>query len=594
CWVGNCTGWGYWLSNHPATLDQDGEWYYDAATRTVSLYSTGGVPTNIEGSVVLTADDRSWGGILLGRDLFQNIAYIVVDNFEVKNWYRHGIASPTNFDHYELNNVTLNNNKIKDVNNIGINLATWVYDPFDGRPAGWRGGYSLQILNNVIDGANQRGIDSYARQSTLQDNQIKNIALIQNLGNSGMGCDTDDSGGFCTEDGVGIRIKVDKAADSGNTNTLRYNRLEKIGHSGFDVFGFGNTLEYNFVQEACYSKGDCGGIGTFGGNSLASTSVYNIAIRNNIIVDTIGNTDGANTTYKPLFGIGLYIDHYSKDIEISGNTVISSTIDGVLYQNSTGQMTNNTLYANNLGTMSRGQADLTSGPTLVQPFTGNILYALRSDSRTLIADNSSKLGGSNNNYFFNPYQNSHIYAQGAKTLAQWQAYSGMDGSSKTHWFNLNPADPPNSVIFYNDTKTLQTINLGNKKYLDLDQTEVIGGFSLAPFTSRVLIDSGEVALAPAVLYFENSSSPAQTVTLKNITGSPLTISDISVSAGFAQSNNCPASLSPNQTCTISVSFISPDPNPITGTLTVTHTSGAPYTASLFGGLQKVYLPAVMK
>jgi hypothetical protein len=177
-----------------------------------------------------------------------------------------------------------------------------------------------------------------------------------------------------------------------------------------DVFGHTNTIEYNVIKDACYSKGDCGGIRTFGSSSLASTSVYNLVFRNNIIINTIGNTDGANTTYKALFGFGLYIDHFSRDIVVSGNTVISSTVHGVLYQDSTGQMSSNTLYANNLGTLSGGQVNLTQNPTLVQPFTGNILYGLRNNTRTLIADNKNKLGGSNNNYFFNPYQNSRPVA----------------------------------------------------------------------------------------------------------------------------------------------------------------------------------------
>lgn len=593
CWSGNCTGWGYWLSNHLSTLDQEGEWYYNPANRTVYLYS-GSAPSNIEGSVILQNDTRSWGGILLGRDLYQSVAYVVVDNFEVKNWYRHGIASPTNFDHYELNNVTLRNNRIKNVNSIGINLATWVYDPSDGRPAGWRGGYNLQIVNNLIDGANHRGIDTYARQSLFQDNEIKNIALIQNLNQSGMGCDTDDGGGFCTEDGDGIRIKVDQPADSGNNNTLRYNRLDKIGYNGIDVFGHTNTFENNVITQACYAKGDCGGIRTFGSGNLSSTSVYNLAIRNNIVVNTSGNTDGANTTYKALFGFGLYIDHYSKNVEISGNTVISSTVHGVLYQDSTGQMTNNTLYANNLGTLSGGQVNLTQNPTLVQPFSGNILYGLRSDTRTLMADSKAKLSGSNNNYFFNPYQNSHIYAEGAKTLAQWQAYSGLDSASQTHWFNQNPGDPPLSVIFYNQTKTSQVINLGNKKYLDLDQNQVIGSLTLAPFTSKVLIDSGEVALAPTVLYFDNSATPPQVVTLKNITGSLLTLTGIMVSSGFAQTNDCPVTLNSGQTCTITISFTAGGTSPVTGTLAVNHTAGAAYTANLYGNLPKIYVPIILK
>jgi hypothetical protein len=170
----------------------------------------------------------------------------------------------------------------------------------------------------------------------------------------------------------------------------------------------------------------------------------------------------------------------------------------------------------------------------------------------------------------------------------------MDGASKTHWFNQSPGDPPLSVIFYNDTKVSQMINLGNKKYLDLDQNQVIGVLTLPPFTSKVLIDSGEVALAPAVLYFDNTASPPQDVTLKNITGSPLNLSAITVSAGFAQINNCPASLAVGATCTITVSFTAGGSALVTGTLTVAHGAGVPYTASLFGNLPKLYLPIVLK
>ena len=53
---GSCAGWGYFLNNHRATLDQDGEWYYDATARRVYLYSTSGVPSNIEGSVIQEDD----------------------------------------------------------------------------------------------------------------------------------------------------------------------------------------------------------------------------------------------------------------------------------------------------------------------------------------------------------------------------------------------------------------------------------------------------------------------------------------------------------------------------------------------------------
>jgi hypothetical protein len=598
CWSGNCTGWGYWLNNHLSTLDQEGEWYYDAATHKLYLYTTGGSPGGIEGSVILKNDTRSWGGIQLGADLTEpGIAYVVVDNLAVTRWFRHGLATPTNHAHYENHHLTLQNNRISEVDGIGINLAAWVWGAQDGRPDGWRGGYNLTVSGNTIDTANQRGIDAYSRNSTFTDNIIRNVALIANLGQAGMGCPVDASGGSCTEDGDGFRLKTGQPADSGNSNTLRYNRLEKSGYNGLDIFGYGNTVEYNIIEEACSAKGDCGGVRTFGSGNLASTAVHDLAFRQNLIINTPGNTDGAHSTYRALFGFGFYIDHYSRDIELTGNTVISATVHGALYQDSTGQMSGNTLYANNLGTMSGGQVDVTAGPALVQPFTGNILYALRSDSRTLLADIAGRLGGSNNNYFFNPYQNSHIYVQGARTLAQWQSYSGMDGASKSHWFTLAPADPPNSVIFYNDTKTTRVVDLGHRKYLNLDQQPVTGSLSLAPFTSRVLIDSGETALAPLSLAFDTSASPAQTVTLKNITGSPLTLTGLAVTPGFTiTGDTCPdspATLAANATCAITIRFTSAQSG-VSGALTISHSAGSAYTASLFGGWLKTHLPVVLK
>jgi hypothetical protein len=151
--------------------------------------------------------------------------------------------------------------------------------------------------------------------------------------------------------------------------------------------------------------------------------------------------------------------------------------------------------------------------------------------------------------------------------------------SKTNWFTLNTIAPPLSTIFYNDTISPKTVDLGNTKYLTLGQQEVTGSITLAPFTSKVLIDNGEVALAPTRLVFENASSPSQVVTLKNINGSPLQISGITVSAGFSiDDETCPATLAIDETCTITISFNSSQTG-VTGTLTVTHDAGNPYTAN---------------
>lgn len=492
CWGGNCTGWGYFLNNHRATLDREGEWYYDAATQQLYLYTTGGAPADgaIEGSVVLRNDDRAWGGIVLGKDLGAEIAHVVIENLDIRRWFRHGVTTPTNLRNYENSYITVRDCFIGDVDSTGINLATWVYDPQDGRPDGWRGGYAITLERNVIDGANQRGIDTYTRNSVIRDNVIRNVGMIANLGAAGMGCDFDAGGGHCTEDGDGIRIKVDQAADSGNNNTISRNRLQHIAYNGIDVFGHTNTFEQNVIREACYAKGDCGGVRTFGRDNFSATPVYQLTFRSNIIVDTPGNTDGCHPDYKGLFGFGLYIDNYSRDVLLDGNTVISSTVAGILYQHSTGTARNNVLYNNSAGTLWSSQVTLAESDTRVN-LQGNVLFALKSTARTLTGVRAN-LTASDYNDFFHPYVVRHISVDGSKTLAEWQAYSGLDAHSHATWYTQAIGEPPRSRIFYNDTAVGQTVDLGYTSYFDLRQNIVTGSFYLPPFSSRVLIASGDV------------------------------------------------------------------------------------------------------
>ena len=83
CWGDSCAGWGYFINNHLATLDTEGEWYYDESSAYVYIYSEQGVPADnaIEGSVVMTDDDRDWGGIVLGIDLGDHIHDVALDQW---------------------------------------------------------------------------------------------------------------------------------------------------------------------------------------------------------------------------------------------------------------------------------------------------------------------------------------------------------------------------------------------------------------------------------------------------------------------------------------------------------------------------------
>lgn len=492
CWGGTCQGWGFFINNHLNTLDQDGEWYYDAASNLVYLYATGGSPTNIEGAAILdTAENSAHGGIMLSSTPAS--AYVIVDNLAVQNWFNRGISALGSMSSDVYHHITVQNTLVRNVDTAGVQLSTWIWNANNGRD-GLRGGHHMIFTNNTIDGANHFGITGYYAQSTFTGNTIKNIGLISNLNASGMGCGT--TGQSCTENGDGIRIRTYDAADSGHNNIIRHNRIEKTGYVGIDVFGSYTTIDQNFITQTCYTKGDCGGVRTFGRDSLAATTVHDLTITDNVIVDIPGNTDGCNETYQPPFGMGLYIDHYSRDVQLSGNSVISTTFTGLLYQNSTGTATDNTIYNAATGSMYTGHISL-GGDVTRATLNNNIMYGLTANAWTLYASSLNNIVSSDNNYFFHPYEDDQI-AFGSSwtryTFPEWQAFSGQDAHSQMNWFTLNIGDLPRSRIFYNETNANKTFDLGDRLYLDLQQNQVVGSLMLPPYTSKILVDNGAVSI----------------------------------------------------------------------------------------------------
>jgi hypothetical protein len=80
------------------------------------------------------------------------------------------------------------------------------------------------------------------------------------------------------------------------------------------------------------------------------------------------------------------------------------------------------------------------------------------------------------------------------TFADWKTFSGLEAHSKTNWFTQPAGEASRARIFYNPTQSLLTIDLGDRKYLDLDQNTVVGSITLSPFTSKILIDNGQASL----------------------------------------------------------------------------------------------------
>ncbi len=475
----DCTGWGFFINNSLSTLDREGEWYYDKTARKVYLYATTNPNSStIEGSVVLKTDDRNWGAINLGDDYDLQVHDVVIDNFEIRGWFRSGIVSPTNLHPDENSYLTIRNNTIRDVDDSGINLRSWVWGASDGKD-GWRGGNHLLIQNNLIDGANSFGIHTPSRVTTIEGNTIRNIGLIANLNEAGMGCGKDGWEGSCTENGAGLRIYFDSehAPDrSGYGFTVQYNRFENIAYNGIQTFGYNSTFSKNFFDRTCLSKGDGGAINTFG------SDVHDIQILNNIITDTIGNTDGTHPNFRALFGFGVYIDMGSAGITSSGNIIANSTAHGILYQNSTGTIQNNTLFNNATAADLWAEQIAVVGTSSVANHSGNILLSKIDHAGTLSAENAGQLSTSDYNGFYHVTRLKHIRVGVDRSLAEWKAASGKD----THSTELISSTLALAELFYNDTRSPKTFTL-SKPYKDLSGNSVVGTLTLQAYTSKILL-----------------------------------------------------------------------------------------------------------
>lgn len=479
CWGGNCTGWGYFFNDHLSTLDRDGEWYYDDATHRVYVYRSAGAPTDAEGSVVVRNDVRDSGGIVLGEDLGKNVAYIAIDNLEIARWYMHGITTPVNQKNDEPHHILVRRNVVRDVDADGIHFATWAFDL--GSESGWRGGHDLEFVENTIEDANHYGISAYSHDTRFLRNQIRRIGMISELIASGLGCAEDAGGGFCTEPGDGIHLTIDKTAYTGFNNLVRENVLEDIGYCGIDSFHRDSQFSYNVVRRACTTKGDCGAIRLFGGDDFGSTRLRHVLLAHNVLVDTIGNTDGTAPEYRTRFGFGLYIDHHAVDVQTRGNIVLGSTADGILFQDSTGTIEDSVVVGNGTDSNNAGQIDL-YGDATVSTISGTILATLSNGASTLLFHTPGVISASDQNVFLHASKATHIWLQsGPVGLSGWQSM-GHDAMSS----EVVAPSVAQTMVLYNDTPAAKTVSVPSNFRSPTGAT-LPSSITLQPFTAQVLV-----------------------------------------------------------------------------------------------------------
>src|SRR5690606_9796268 len=88
-----------------------------------------------------------------------------------------------------------------------------------------------------------------------------------------------------------------------------------------------NIIENNFISNVCLLKSDMGGIYTSWYNRKTPTGPEGSIIRNNIVMNVVGEKNGY--TSKRNMGEGIYIDEGAKGVLVENNTIINCSNSGI-------------------------------------------------------------------------------------------------------------------------------------------------------------------------------------------------------------------------------------------------------------------------
>ncbi len=377
-------GYGYFIQNHPAAMDRQGEWVYQPASKTLWLYSVGDpnastveVPTS---DTVLRAD---------------GVAHVVLRDLTLRG------ANNRNLSAENCTNLTLTG-----LRNLGAGIVGARF--INCRNLVVEGGDIRQALNHGLDVVNC--VDCRVHHMTIAD-----IALVAGMGQS-------YDGNY-----NGVRF-------GGSGSVFEFNRVDNTGYLGVDIRGPA-TVRNNHVTRFNQVKVDGAGIYTWGNSD--------VRILDNLITDGRGSTAGIPWEHPGTHGI--YIDDDSQRIEVRGNTIARMGESGIYLHNTRAvTVEDNTIVAANVRQLMLNDDDLGKFGVTASVIRNNRFVATTPTAEVVWAGSDQtdgffgQLGQMDANVYcnlfgpavFERYTPSMVPGEEMLSLAAWRNAYGLDAASR--------------------------------------------------------------------------------------------------------------------------------------------------------------------
>ncbi|MBL8095912.1 MAG: right-handed parallel beta-helix repeat-containing protein [Anaerolineales bacterium] len=375
-------GWGYFIQNHLAAVDRDGEWVYTAGDKSITLQW----PVDPNGLRIEVPVEATL--------------------LEIRN------SQHVRFQDLELRGAQ------DDLANA-VGCANIVFERVGLRLAGdqallFASCPNSRLTASAVSDSLNNGLKLYScGNCRIDGNTFERIGLFAGLGRNG--------------DGNYVGAEV--AGAPGNPAVFEDNAVSGIGYAAVTHYGPAITRR-NVVRDWNRVKMDGAGLYTYG--------IADVALLNNIVLDAQGSTAG--TPWSSTGTHGIYIDDNSERITVGGNTVADISGAGIFLHNTRNvTVTDNLVFDVHEAGILLIDDDLgTYG--LENSYIRDNRVALR-EAPTIDARSTqttalfSTLGLLDHNLYCDPFARPlfRVELPGAgsalKVLAQWQADQGRDLNS---------------------------------------------------------------------------------------------------------------------------------------------------------------------